>query len=67
MFSKRKTNYMAEVESWLEKEVFPPIAESDSANRRSAYRNASKLIKEKLLESYKNGIAAKQTKRQSNA
>jgi hypothetical protein len=62
MFTKNKTGYMAQVDAWLQKEVFPPItranAEGDAASLEAAYSEASKLIKNKMLESYKNGIAA---------
>lgn len=54
---------MAEVEDWLQKQVFPQITMAHADGKvqeiEFAYANAVKLIKEKLLESYKNGVKAK--------
>lgn len=53
------------MENWLQTEVFPPItkahADGDAFAIEKAYDATSKLIKEKLLESYRNGQSAKQT------
>lgn len=56
---------MAQVGDWLRKEVFPVIADvihdNDPEGLEEAYDYATKLIKEKMLESYRNGLAAKPT------
>jgi hypothetical protein len=65
MFTKKSNGYMAQVETWLQTEVFPPItranADGDAQGIENAYARATKLIKDKMLESYRNGLNAKQT------
>jgi hypothetical protein len=58
--SEQKTNYMAELDLWIEANVIGPIeSASDSPQElEMAAEQVKKLIRAKVLESYHNGQAA---------
>ena len=64
---------MAELEAWIEAEVFASIKEAvagrDAKELNIAFAGAVKAIKKKVLESYHNGLKAKSadSNRQNNA
>lgn len=58
-----KLNYMAQLEAWIEREVFTPVQEAisggDAKELQLAFERGTKAIKRKVLESYRNGKGAK--------
>jgi hypothetical protein len=66
MAFQKKTNYMAEVEMWLREEIFSPIRSAhesgDAEELKVATDRSVKAIKEKLLESYRNGQTSVKSK-----
>ena len=61
--SEQKVNYMAELNLWIDANVIGPI-ESACDNPQElemAAEQVKKLIRAKVLESYRNGQAAKPT------
>lgn len=60
---QQKLNYMAELEAWIHATVFAPITEAiasrDAKELHLAFERGTKAIKNKVLESYRNGREAK--------
>ena len=59
--SEQKTNYMAELDLWIENNVIEPLlhcTETDSSDWEKAVEQIKKAIRAKVLESYRNGQAA---------
>ncbi len=65
MFTKNKTGYMAELDQWLDFTIFEPVKNAavsrDAKELHICVAECKKLIKNKMLESYRNGLTAKQT------
>lgn len=60
--SEQKSSYMASLDAWSDKSVIEPLAEAylygSEEVRFNAQEYARKAIREKVLESYRNGQAA---------
>jgi hypothetical protein len=60
--SEEKTNYMQELDLWTETNVITPLHEAvvngDSADCDATCEQVKKAIREKVLESYRNGLKA---------
>ncbi len=58
-----RLGYMAELEAWLQEAVFEPIehaiVDEDSKELQIAFNAGKRLIKQTVLESYHNGLKAK--------
>lgn len=58
-----RSGYMAELEAWLDKDVYEPIkaaiAARDSKELHIAFNEATVQIKRKVLASYHNGLKAR--------
>ena len=61
-----KSSYMAELEAWLDAEVFSPIEiaveDGDAKELHLAFNTGKLLIKRKVLSSFHNGLKAKERK-----
>ena len=59
--SEEKTNYMAELDAWIEQSVFEPLyyAFTPEGMDKEAVAKVKREIRQKVLESYRNGQAAK--------
>ncbi len=59
----RELGYMAELEKWLEDTVFEPITEAiaaeDNKELQIAFNEGKQLIKQKVLDSFHNGLKAR--------
>jgi hypothetical protein len=64
------TGFMAELEAWLDEFVFEPIeaaiSSEDTKELHIAFSEAKQHIKRKVLQSYHNGLKAKQPTNQKN-
>jgi hypothetical protein len=61
--SEQKSNYMAELNLWIDANVIGPIESASGSPQEleMASEQVKKLIRAKVLESYRNGQAAKPT------
>lgn len=60
--SEQKTNYMSQLDEWTERNVIEPLhyaIASEGEADEEAITLIKKVIREKVLESYRNGQAAK--------
>lgn len=64
---KQQRGYMAELEDWLNRHVFEPIEQAitdeDSKELQIAFNEGKRQIKQKVLDSYHNGLKAKSNAR----
>jgi hypothetical protein len=64
------SGYMAELEQWLDEEVFEPIERAIETNDvkelHLAFSESKQLLKKKVLASYHNGLKAKPTSNPKN-
>ena len=60
--SEQKPNYMQELDSWIDENVLDPLVEASGPDAADAIAEIGELvrtgIKNKVLESYRNGQAA---------
>jgi len=60
--SEQKTNYMSQLDGWTERNVIEPLqyaVASEGKADTEAIALIKKVIREKVLESYRNGQTAK--------
>ena len=52
--SEQKTNYMTELDAWSSEQIITPLLDEGV----DAFGRVQKAIREKVLESYRNGLQA---------
>lgn len=53
--AEQKSNYMSQLDEWTEKTVLEPLYYAFPAEDKKAIELVKKAIREKVLESYRNG------------